>query len=301
MKRRQFIFYGLFIATASRVVQDSRSHFSQTLAVQKPKINSSDSSLEIAMIPWSIPADQDKKLQPLADYLTNKLGRPIRFTITKDYNAAIHLLVSGEVELALLGALSYVEAYFHDLQIQPIVAPIDQLTKRPWYTSVIIGNRHQGIKSLEDLKGKRFAFVSELSTSGYLVPIAHFKAISFIPEQDFAQVSFAGGHDKVKEMLLTGEVDAIADDSRSYLTALRHNKINRDQYAVIWESDPIPNIPLVASRQVSPNLILKLKKAFLDAPEGLIDFSGSPGAGYTLVEDEDYEQIRKIIQRIQAN
>ncbi len=265
----------------------------------KPTVEGSSNSgaelatLNMAVIPAQITANQEK-LQPLADYLTKTLGRPVKFQVTKDYDTAVNLLVEGKVELAYLGALTYIKARQRDPQIEPLVAPIEKTTGRPWYNSIIVINSDSGIKTLEDLKGKRFAFVSKSSTSGYLVPLAHFKDIGIDPDRDFVTVNFAGDHQKAKEQLISGKVDAIADDKPSYLAQEKAGKIDTSKYKIIWESSPIPNLPIVASSKLSAQVKADLKKAFINAPEGLIDITNAEGIGYTLIQDSDYESMRKL-------
>ena len=256
--------------------------------------------LNMAMIPWQVSTEQEKKLQPLADYLSQTLGRPVKFQITKDYDTSVDLLVQGKVDLAFLGALTYIKARLRDPQIQPIVAPIDKITGRPWYTSVIVANSAKKIETIKDLKGQRFAFVSQSSTSGYLVPMAHFKESNIEPNRDFYSVIYPGSHDKVKTALIAGEVDAIATDKRSFLGQQKAGEIDTTKYKIIWESQPIPNTPIVASSKLPPQLIQDLKKAFVNAPEGLVDHSGSESAGYTLVHDEDFTLVRKLQERLQS-
>jgi phosphonate transport system substrate-binding protein len=65
--------------------------------------------------------------------------------------------------------LTYIKAHDRNPNIKPLVLPIEQITGRPWYIGVIIANSEQDINSLQDLKGKRFAFVNPSSTSGFLM------------------------------------------------------------------------------------------------------------------------------------
>lgn len=265
---------------------------SQTQQSTKP--DQQLTSLNIAVIPAKNPVDQQKSLQPLAEYLTKTLGRQVSFQIAKDYNTPVKLLAEGQVQIAYLGPLAYVEAKQLNPQIQPIVAPIDKNTGRPWYTSVIVANSNR-ISNVGDIKGKRFAFVSESSTSGYLMPLGYFKEMGIDPERDFTQVKFSGSHDQVRTDLESGEVDAIANDKPSYLNEQKAGRFNPQQYKIIWESSPIPQGPIVVrADQVSPDLVTNLKKALVSASEGLVDVNGAEAAGYTLVQDEDYEPIKKL-------
>ncbi|MGB3204282.1 MAG: phosphate/phosphite/phosphonate ABC transporter substrate-binding protein [Crinalium sp.] len=265
---------------------------SQTQQSTKPDQQST--SLNIAVIPSKNPVEQQKSLQPLAEYLTKTLGRQVSFQIAKDYKTPVNLIAEGQVQIAYLGSLAYVEAKQLNPQIQPIVAPINKETGRPWYTSVIVTNSNR-ISDVNDLKGKRFAFVSESSTSGYLMPLGYFKEMGIDPERDFTKVKFSGSHAQVKTELESGEVDAIANDKPSYLNEQKAGRFNPQKYKIIWESSPIPQGPIVVrADQLSPELVTNLKKALVSASEGLVDVNGAEAAGYTLVQDEDYEPIKKL-------
>lgn len=253
-------------------------------------------NMNMAVIPAQFSGSQKEKLQSLADYLTKTLSIPVKLEITKDYDTSVDLLVEGKVELAYLGPLTYIKARQRNPQVQPLVAAIDKTTGRPWYISAIVVTKNSKIENLNDLKGKRFAFVSKSSTSGYLVPSAHLQEVGIDPDRDFAEVKYAGSHEKAKEALLAGEVDAVANDKRLYLNE-KGGKLDPEKYRIIWESPPIPNPPIVASSQVPPQLIAALKKALVNAPEGIADFSGLDSSGFTLAQDEDYTGIRNLLDR----
>ena len=299
MKRRNFVSYSLLFltgCTTSKLVEAQRSKNS----VQETAIQTENelATINMALIPWQVSVEQEEKLKPLTDYLTQKLNRPFKFQIAPNYNTAVDLLVEGKVELAYLASSTYIEARLRDPNVEPLAAPINKHTGRPWYTAVIIANSAQGIKTIADLKGKRFAFVNKLSTSGYIVPMGHFLDNGIDPEREFAEVIFAGSHDKAKAMLLEGKVDAIAEDKQSYTEQQKEGSLEPEKYKIIWESAPIPNLPIVASSKLSPELKNTLKKALIDAPDGLVDPTGAVGAGYTAVEDSDYDIIRKLQKRI---
>ncbi|WP_276748310.1 PhnD/SsuA/transferrin family substrate-binding protein [Chlorogloeopsis fritschii] len=151
------------------------------------------------------------------------------------------------------------------------------------------------------MKGKRFAFVSPNSTSGYLVPMVKFKATGINPERDFASVKYSGSHDKVQADLAAGVVDAIADEKPSFLRSQKSGKLNTTKYKIIWESDPIPTGPIVVSTKLPPQLIADLKRVLINSPAGLVDVSGTQSAGYTLTKDSDYEPIRQLKTSLESN
>lgn len=251
-------------------------------------------SINIAMSPSQSSAEQKQKRQLLANYLEEQLGLSVNIEIPLDYQTAIDLIAEDKVQMAYLGPLSYVQARQRNFQLEPLVAYIDKRTGRPWYTSVIVANSEKGIKAIADLKGKRVGFVNQSSTSGYLVPVAHLKSNNIDPEQDFAELKYTGSHNKNAAALESGELDAIGINKPTYLKALKSGQLPSEKYQAIWESDPIPNAPIVISKQLPADLKSNLQRALINAPQDLAALSGAKSDGYTLVKDQDYEPIRNL-------
>jgi phosphonate transport system substrate-binding protein len=258
-------------------------------------------TLNVAVIPWQSPEKQKAKLQPLADYLRQKMNRSVNFAIAKDYATAVNLLVDEKAEMAYLAALTYIQAHERNASIAPLVLPIDETTGRPWYTSVIVADVSKKIESLQDLKGKRFAFVSPSSTSGFLMPLNALQAGGIDPTRDFASIRYPGSHDKAETALAKGEFDAIADDKASFLRAQAAGTLPTASYKIVWESDPIPTPPIVINTsKFTPAEITQLQQALIDAPVGVVDVSGAKSAGYTLAKDADFEPVRQIYNRLKS-
>lgn len=255
--------------------------------------------LNIAVIPHrSSPAEQ-KKIERLTDYLQTSLGLPVKVSLTEDYDTSISLLVQGKVEMAYLGPFSYVKAKEQNPNLEPIAAHIEKSTGRPWYTSTIIVNTESGIEKVADLKGKRFGFVSKSSTSGYLFPLAYFQENGLNPERDFTEIIYAESHDHNTALLAEGKVDAIAVNRPSYTLAKNSGILPEPKYRMIWESEPIPSSPIVISSNLPETFKIELKKVLINAPTGVLAVGGIDADGYTLVQDEDYEVIRKLQQTLQ--
>ncbi len=251
-------------------------------------------SINIAMSPSQSSAEQKQKRQLLANYLEEQLGLSVNIEIPPDYQTAIDLIAEDKVQMAYLGPLSYIQARQRNFQLEPLVAYIDKRTGRPWYTSVIVANSEKGIKAIADLSGKRVGFVNPSSTSGYLVPVAHLKSNNIDPEQDFAELKYTGSHNKNAAALESGELDAIGINKPTYLKALKSGQLPAEKYQVLWESDPIPNAPIVISKQLPADLKSNLQRALINAPQDLAALSGAKSDGYTLVQDRDYEPIRNL-------
>src|SRR5258708_29761657 len=64
------------------------------------------------------------------------------------------------------------------------------------YRSQIVVRADSGINSIEQLRGKKFAFVDPASASGFLFPNALLAGMGIDYKSFFSDTIFAGGHDK---------------------------------------------------------------------------------------------------------
>jgi phosphonate transport system substrate-binding protein len=255
------------------------------------------STLMVVVLTQSDNVEQKEREQVLAEYLTKTLKQPVSVQGAKSYDAAVDLLVEEKVQVAALGPLTYIEAKRRNPQVEAIAASITKSTGRPWYKSAIVVNSASGIKTFEDLKEKRLGFVSKLSTSGYMFPVVYLMDKGLNLDGDFASVDFFKSHDSTLTALLDGKVDAVGVELDVYKKFKEAGKVS-DDFQVIWESDPIPQSPIVVSQKLSPKTILDLKEAFTKAPLGMISFSGIASNGYTLVQDSDYDRVRQVKKQL---
>ena len=111
-----------------------------------------------------------QRYQPLMNYLTKHTSYHFELRLSQDYRDIINFLKNNDVQVALLGGATYLEAK-EQFNIVPILKPLGHDGK-PYYRSVFIARAdNKKINKLSDLKGKSVAFASERSTSGYLVPL----------------------------------------------------------------------------------------------------------------------------------
>ncbi len=254
----------------------------------------------VALIPGSA-SESPEKLKPLGDYLQKLTNQQVVFNTPKTYEAAVDLIVNEQVDMAFLGPLSYVQAKERNPDLAPILMPIEKSTGRPWYTSLIVGNSDKGIESLQDLKGKRFAFVSPSSTSGFLIPLTALQAQNIDPTSDFSSIVYGGSHEKNAVLLAEDKVDAIAINRGALEVAKAEGKIQSATLKVLWESDPIPNSPFVINaKKFSPQALAKFQQALVDAPLGILKSTGFESNGYTIAKDSDFEQIRQIYTKYKS-
>ncbi len=150
------------------------------------------------------PAKKAKTL--IEPYLSNVLGSPLTVEVFATPEELAAALASGKVHLAWITPLAFVEAQQKSSDVVGLLKAVRQgggLT----YRAVFITKAGAPYASLKDLKGKKVAWVSKSSTSGYLFARELIRKQGENPDTFFSGESFAGDHPSVCKAVRAGSAD----------------------------------------------------------------------------------------------
>jgi phosphonate transport system substrate-binding protein len=171
--------------------------------------------------------------------------------------------------------------------------------KAPFYKGQLITRAGSGIRKVADLRGKSFARVDPLSTSGWIIPMLTMKAAGIVPERDLKIVD-AGSHDAVVAAVYNGDVDAGACyvDARTRIEKDKPDVM--EKVVVLQESSEIPNDGVQFSPTVPKDLRDKIVKALLEMVKSE-DGKKALNVAYQwsdLTEKDDtfYDPFRQVLQ-----
>src|SRR5579864_6366642 len=153
-----------------------------------------NNSITVALTPDGLSPEQRI---PLQHYLTQYLGRDVKLVTLNSYATTLDSLSSGSVDFACLGAVTYVRG-----RAKIGLIPLVQRESDQQFHSLIIANSSKSIYSLNDLKGKQFAFGEINSTSGHVIPYLEMKRAGINPDSDF-QVRYSGDHSATVNLVET--------------------------------------------------------------------------------------------------
>jgi phosphate/phosphite/phosphonate ABC transporter binding protein len=214
----------------------------------------------------------------------------VELVLAPDYASCVQMLAEKKIDLAWLGTATYVVERERTPMI-PLVRPI--WSGKAGYAGVIFTLEGSGIKELEDLRGKRLAFVDVQSASGYVYPANLLIAAGFDLHKDFAATDFLGSHDAVLMAVLLGEYDAGAVFERAYFTVA--DRARRMQLRVLAQTEPIPGEPIVAGAHLDGDLVDEVRAAFLRIQtERLQETALRDLFGFEPATDEQYTGVRLL-------
>jgi phosphonate transport system substrate-binding protein len=257
---------------------------------------SGDEPLQVGLIPNENPEEVEAQYQPLEDYLKKELGREVELSVPTTYNAVVEAMVSGELDLAYFGGLTYVQAR-QRADVHPLFTEVNPRTGTTKYRSVIIVPADSKVEKVEDLEGKDFAFGSVSSTSGSLYPSIMLNQAGIDYRTDLGEVVYTGGHDTTAQAVANGRVAAGGLEDRILYGLQEDGIIEKNKVRVIGESDPIEGYPWVVRDALSDKDEQALTDAFLGIEDPkLLDLLRAEDYQKVQASDYDYveEQARKL-------
>ena len=227
----------------------------------KTETKKEEKVIKMGFVPLKNSEKLVEDLKPISDYLSERLGVKVEAFTASNYIGVVEGLGSGSVDFGIIPPFSSLLAQKQS-NAKPILTSKGK-TGKPGYTAELYVRKDSGIKSLQDVKGKKVAFVDPSSSSGYIYPGAMLVNAGLNLDKDISY-QFSGGHDKSLQLLLNKDVDVIATfdgvEDR-YAKDFPQAKTDIQKLAT---SDMIPGVMVTTSGKMDKELQEKLEKALRD-------------------------------------
>jgi len=231
---------------------------------------------------------------PLKAYLERTLGRPVNLVIPTNYNATVEALGNGSLDFAYLCGLTYIKAH----AVYGVV-PLVQRSSDLQFNSYFITNTNSRIRSLNDLKGKTFAFGDINSTSGHLMPYLEMRQAGVDPNIDL-KYRYTGSHPATAKAVESGAADAGALDESVYNSMVSEGKLDPSKVHVFYTSKPFVDYVWVARKDVDQATQEKFAQAFVNLKEGRNDdiLKILRGKDFVRANNQEYTILRLVAQEL---
>lgn len=216
-------------------------------------------TLRVSAIPDENPTELLRKFKPLGAYLEKETGMKVAWTPVNDYPAVVEGLAGGRIDLAWLGGFTFVQVRHRTGN----AIPIAQRAEDEKFISRYIVPVNSPAKSLQDLKGKTFAFGSPSSTSGHLMPRYFLLKDGVNPDKDFSRIAFSGAHDATVAFVASGRADAGVLNASVLDRLIEKGDANAKAVRVLATTPPYYDYNWTVRGDLDPALVKKLADAFL--------------------------------------
>ena len=227
----------------------------------KTETKKEEKVIKMGFVPLKNSEKLVEDLKPISDYLTERLGVKVEAFTASNYIGVVEGLGSGSVDFGIIPPFSSLLAQKQS-NAKPILTSKGK-TGKPGYTAELYVRKDSGIKSLQDVKGKKVAFVDPSSSSGYIYPGAMLVNAGLNLDKDI-NYQFSGGHDKSLQLLLNKDVDVIATFDGVEDRYAKDFPQAKTDIQKLASSDMIPGVMVTTSGKMDKDLQEKLEKALRD-------------------------------------
>lgn len=224
-------------------------------------------TLIVAFQPQENPEKLQLNAKAMTEFLAKELGQPVKIYLPTDYAAVVEAMRGGHAHVAYFSARPYLLA--HQLAGAEIILA-EVRDGQTFYYSQWYARAAGGPRTLAEARGKRAAFTSPSSTSGYLFPYAKLVDDKLIepkadPKKFFSQVLFAGGYEQSLKALVNGQVDVAAASDYAFTRFLTPEQ--QAQIKVIARQGPVPTHCIAVKNTLSKPVIDKIRAALMKLNE----------------------------------
>ncbi|MGQ0677296.1 MAG: phosphate/phosphite/phosphonate ABC transporter substrate-binding protein [Rhodospirillales bacterium] len=217
-------------------------------------------TLIFAYTPVEDPAVYAKVWQEFLDHLAKTTGKKVQFFPVQSNAAQIEAMRAGRLHVAGFNTGS------NPLAVNCAgFVPFAMMASNKGefgYEMEIITHPGSGIEKVEDIKGKKMAFTSETSNSGFKAPSALLREkFKLEPGKDYAPV-FSGKHDNSIIGVANKDYPAAAIANSVKGRMIARNVVKADQMKTIYKSQTFPTTGYGHAHNLAPPLAEKVKQAF---------------------------------------
>jgi phosphonate transport system substrate-binding protein len=254
-------------------------------------------TIRLAIAPVYSPRQNLALYSELAKYLSEKLGRPVELVQSKTYAEINTLVQTGAVSLALVCSNAYLEGQAQ-FGMEALVVP--QVNGATVYYAYLIVPEDSTAQTLNDLRGKTFAFSDPLSNTGRLVAVDELLQMHAKPETFFERTIYTYSHDNSIKAVAEHLADGATVDSQVFdnLAAAKSPLIARTR--IIARYGPYGSSPFVVNPQLDSALKTKLRTILLTMDQdetGRVVLNKIGIERFRIPDDHAYDSVRAMRAR----
>jgi phosphonate transport system substrate-binding protein len=332
MKSVKSVFLGLSVVLSLWLILACQPEGSDNTTTHKVKV--SGEPLKLGFLICNSREETVERFAAAAAHIGEKLGRKIIMIPMHTYNVEDDVK-QKDIKYFKTNSIVYIQLK-HNMDINLLCGekrgPLGRFT-----TGKIISKKGSGIKTIADLKGKKFAFGPMFAPFGYLVQYDLMVRNGINPEDDLEYYAIPWGaykHDKAIYGVQMGAFDAGSGPNLDLIKMTKEDKIKMGEryseeeqdFNVVAESEPAPYCTVSSTKDADPALAQKIKQILLEltpndtaymTPE-ILEVEGVPWDqgeylrtgevlnickeglidGYEEAQDSDYDGLREMMKRI---
>lgn len=209
----------------------------------------------------------------VANFLSRELGIPVTAQISDD-TAAVEALRANRADVAFLSSRPALKAEKLANSRMHLAETRSNYSGRYTYNSIFVVAKDSPLTpkasakaTMEQLRGKKIAFTSPTSGSGFIFPVSELVKNGFVPDKDrmegfFGQITYGGNYSKALEAVVRGQAD-VATVSEYAMYPPYISTTDAAKLRVLYKISGVPAHGIVVDDDVPVVMREKIINAFL--------------------------------------
>src|SRR5512143_3717751 len=261
---------------------------------KKPSVE----KLLIGLIPEQNLFRQMERYEPLGEYIYRKTGTKITFKVLPRYGNIIDSFKSSGLDGAFFGSFTYTLAHAK-IGVDVLARPV-ALDNTSTYYGMIFVRKDSGIRTVRDMKWKRFAFVDRATTAGYLLPLDYFHRHGISDyNQYLKEAYFTGTHEDAIEDVLNKKADIGAAKNTVFQRLANENPRILKELVVLARSPDVPENAIAMRKDIDVSVRNLLKELLLTMhldPEGKKVLERFSALKFIETTNKDYKIVLEYVE-----
>lgn len=255
-------------------------------------------TLRIAISAVISPKETFILYKDLLNYISQKLHVQVELIQRQTYEEVNNLVRDNKLDMAFVCTGAYVDG--HDqFGMELLVAPV-AYGESVYYSYTIVPESSTA-ETLEDLRGKTFAFTDPMSNTGKLAPTYMLAQLDEDIDTFFKEYIFTYSHDKSIDMVAHSLVDGAAVDGLIWEYLNNTNPTLTSRTKIIQKSEPYGIPPIVVPPSLDSNLKENLRSLFLNIhteEKGREILKMLHIDKFVVLDDNRYDSIREMRAKV---
>lgn len=218
-------------------------------------------TIHIGVFAMASPKTTMEYYQGFLDHLSDDIGLEVEL-VQRDNPAEInYLLETGYLDAVLVREDDYLEGH-DDFGMEVIAVPV--IHGDIHYSSYVVTRSDNNIGSLEDLRGKRFAFNSYRFNRGDIVPEYMRSEINGSPDQFFSSYIYSNSQDNFIDMIMQGTLDGAEIDCIMWAYYVERSVELSSNMKIIYTSPSQVSPAFAVHPDIDPGLKSKIRESLLN-------------------------------------
>jgi phosphonate transport system substrate-binding protein len=266
------------------------------LAAALPSLgHAAEDALTMGVFPRRNFAETSRLFTPMADYLSERLGRKVNLVTSKNFEAFSKAVTERRYDIVHYNQYHYINS----AQTYDVIAHIEEFNKGT-IAAVIYVNKESDITSLAQLRGRTIIFGGGQDAMVSYIANLHQLLEGGLKKGDFKTV-FAVNPPNAVVALSRGQADAAGVGDGVLQSPGVKEAIGSTSFRALATSELLLQLPFAVRRDMAPELRASIQAILVslkDSEAGRQVLKAALLTGMAKANDRDYDPQRKMVERV---